>query len=255
MAGFFRRLAGPLQEFGWAAGMLYLLDRLLRNLSPDLGLYVYELMVQPITGKPLLPANLVRNLAFAEIRPGDAHIDRMPVRPEILVSRFEQGARCLGVFRKEVLIGYLWFCFGQYEEDEVRCTYRLVVADQSVFDFDLYVFPEHRMGIGFMAIWHGANEYLHARGVRYTFSRLTRFNLASRRAHAHLGWKCTARAVFFKAWRLEVMFASAAPYLAATCSPARRISLRLAPDVLYSANESENATPPAPGPLNPNRRL
>lgn len=237
MSAFWRRLVGPLHEFGWAAGILYILDRILRAVSPHLGLYVYELMVQPITGKPMLPAHLVKNLTFAEILPGDPSIDLMPARPEVKVSRFAQGARCLGVFRKGVLIGYLWFCRGQYEEDEVRCTYRLVAADESVFDFDLYVFPEHRMGIGFMAIWHGANEFLHARGVRYTYSRLTRFNLASRRAHAHLGWKCAGRAVFVQAWRLELMVASTSPYLAVTCSPRRRIRLPLTPNVLNTALE------------------
>jgi hypothetical protein len=259
MSGSWRRLVGPFQEFGWAAGILYILDRMLRAVSPHLALYVYELMVQPITGKPMLPANLVKNLTFAEILPGDPSIDLMPARPEVKVSRFEQGARCLGVFRKGVLIGYLWFCFGQYDEDEVRCTYRLVAADESVFDFDLYVFPEQRMGIGFMAIWHGANEFLHARGIRYTFSRLTRFNLASRRAHAHLGWKCAGRAVFVRAWRLELMVASTSPYLAVTCSPSRRIRLPLTPHVLDTALEkvpdSQAVNRQAPRPLNPNRRL
>ena len=69
------------------------------------------------------------------------------------------------------------------------------------------------MGIGFVAVWHGANQYLQARGIRYTFSRLTRFNVASRRAHAHLGWKCVGRALFLKAWRVELMLATIAPYV------------------------------------------
>ncbi len=226
------RLFGPFREFGWGAGTLYVLDYLMRRISPRLGLYVYELMVQPITDKPLLPANLTKNLSFSEILANDPSIDRMPARKEVKVSRFAQGAKCLGVYSKGMLLGYLWFCFNQYHEDEVRCTYQLAASDQSVFDFDLYLFPEHRMGIGFMAIWHGANEYLHAHGVRYTFSRLTRFNLPSRRSHAHLGWKCVGRAVFLKAWRVEFMLATLFPYLAATWSPSQRVELRLAPDVL-----------------------
>jgi len=44
-----RRLLHPLKEFGWSGGALYLLDRLMGQLSPSLGLYVYDLMVQPIT--------------------------------------------------------------------------------------------------------------------------------------------------------------------------------------------------------------
>lgn len=229
-----RRMLGPFKEFGFAAGALYALDRVLRRISPQLGLFVYELMVQPITGKPMLTANLAKNLTFVEIGRGHPDVELMPARDDIKQSRFDQGAVCLGVYRKDKLIGYVWFCFRSYEEDEVRCTYELADPAQSVFDFDLYVLPEHRMGIGFMAIWHGANTYLHTRGVRYTFSRLTRFNLASRRSHTHLGWKCAANAVFLRVGRVESMLASVFPYIAVTWSPSQRTRLRLAPDVLGS---------------------
>jgi hypothetical protein len=240
-----RRVVGPFKEFGLGAGTLYMADRVMRSLSPRLGLFVYELMVQPITGKAMLPANLAKNLTFVEISRGHPDIALMPARAEIKESRFEQGAVCLGVYRKDKLIGYVWFSFGAYEEDEVRCTYDLVAAERSVFDFDLYVMPEHRMGIGFMAIWHGANQYLRARGVDYTFSRLTRFNLASRRSHAHLGWRRVGSAIFLQAWRVEAMLASVSPYVALSWSPSQRIYLRLAPDVLVAPQ----AAAPTPGAL------
>ena len=227
-----RRANGPFKEFGAMAGTLYAADQVLRRLSPRMGIYVYELMVQPIGGKKLLPANLAKNLTFAEIGRGDPAIDLMPARPEIKRARFDQGAICLGVFRREKLIGYAWFCFNAYEEDEVRCTYALAVPDQSVFDFDFYILPEHRMGIGFAAVWHGANEYLRARDVRYTFSRVTRFNVASRRAHAHLGCRCIGKALFFRAWRVEVMLATLAPFVFLSWSEQSRPRLRLWPDKL-----------------------
>lgn len=233
--GMLRRVLGPFKEFGFWAGALYAADRALRSLSPRLGLYVYELMVQPISGKPLLPPNLAKNLHFAEISRGDPAVALMPAREEIKAQRFDQGARCLGVYRKDKLIGYLWMSFGRYEEDEVRCTYELTAAGQSVFDFDLYVLPEHRMGIGFMAIWHGANQFLRERGILYTFSRLTRFNVASRRSHAHLGWKKVGQAVFLQLWLLELMVSSVAPYFALTWAPTQRVRMRLAPDVLLAA--------------------
>lgn len=227
-----KRLASPFREFGLLAGALYAADRLLRHLSPKLGIYCYELMVQPIGGKALLPANLAKNLTFTEIGRGHPVIEIMPARPEIKSSRFDQGAICLGAYRKDKLIGYAWFCFNAYEEDEVRCTYELTEPDRSVFDFDFYILPEHRMGIGFLAIWHGANEYLRARNIRYTFSRLTRFNLASRKAHSHLGWKCVGRAVFLKAWRVELMLADVAPFAFLSWSGGHRPRLRLSPEKL-----------------------
>ena len=109
------KLAGPFREFGLADGALYAADRVLRRISPKLGLYVYELMVQPIGGKALLPPNLAKNLSFVDIVRGDPALDLMPARPEIKQARFDQGAICLGVYRKGNLIGFAWFCFRAYE--------------------------------------------------------------------------------------------------------------------------------------------
>lgn len=227
-----RRLSGPFREFGALAGSLYVVDRLLRSLSPRLGLFVYEFMVQPIGGPPLLPTNLSRNLAFQEIGPDHPDVAAMPAREDIKVSRFAQGARCIGAYRKGQLLGYSWYATGRYQEDEVRCTYELTDRERSIFDFDLYVMPQHRLGLGFLAVWQGVNQMLAPQGIRYTFSRLTRFNVASRRAHAHLGWRRVGWGVFLQAWRVECMVASIAPFVAITWSPRQRVLLRLSPSGL-----------------------
>lgn len=232
-----RKIIGPFREFGLTAGTLYAIDRVLRSISPRLGLYVYEFMVQPIRDKPLLTANFVRSLTYREIRRGDPEIAKMPARAEVKESRFAQGAVCLGAFRNDVLIAYIWLCFNAYQEDEVRCTYKLMNADESVFDFDLYVFPEHRMGIAFMAVWHGAMKYLHERGVRFSYSRLTRFNLASRRAHRHLGWKCIGRAVFLQIWTVEAMISTLFPFAWVSFGPPARVGLQFRPDALIRSSE------------------
>jgi hypothetical protein len=234
--GWLQRLAGPFREFGWAAGTAYVVDRVLRRLSSRSCLYVYEFMVQPIDGnKPLLPPNLSRNLTFREIVDGDPDIAQMPAREDVKARRFEQGARCLGAYRKGQLIGYLWYATGRYEEDEVRCDYVLVDQAASIFDFDLYVMPAYRLGVGFLGVWHGVNQWLGPQGVRYTFSRLTRFNLASRRAHAHLGWKRVGVGLFLQLGDLELMASSVAPYVGLTYGRNQRITLRLRPDVLTAA--------------------
>jgi hypothetical protein len=224
-----RRALGPFKEFGLWAGTLYVLDRGLRTLSPQLGLYVYELMEQPIDGRPLLPARLAQNLEFVEIGSGHPAIAQMPALPEIKASRFAQGSRCLGVYRRGVLLGYIWWCPKRYDEDEVRCTFQLQPADASVFDFDLYVLPEHRLGIAFMAIWHGANQWWHAMGVRHSFSRVTLFNLPSRRAHARLGGRRVGRAFFLQLWGVEAMVSTTRPYVGMSWRAGRRMVLKLLP--------------------------
>ena len=223
------KFAGAIKEFGLAAGMLYVADRALRMLSPRLGLFVYELMAQPIPDKPLLSANLARKMSFAEIGPGHPALAVMPVPAAVIRARFDQKAVCLGTWRGDVLLGYIWLCFGRYIEDEVRCDYLIAEAPGSVFDFDLYILPEHRMGLAFAALWHGTNEYLRTRGVVRSFSRVTRFNNASRRSHARFKWQRVGRVLVFVAWRLEVMLTDIAPYVAVSTSLSDRMQLRLRP--------------------------
>lgn len=227
-----KRFLSPIREFGFLSGLLYLVDRALGQVSSNLRLYYYELMAQPISCQQLVPARMTKALNVREIKRGDPELELMPVPWAIINSRFNQNAICLGAFKNDKFIGYIWFCFGIYEEDEVRCTYELTPKEESVFDFDLYLFPQNRLGLGFVGIWDGANRYLRNRKIRWTFSRVTRFNLASRRAHEHLGCKRVGRAFFLKAWRIEFMFATVLPYIGCTFRNSRRTRLQLRPDVM-----------------------
>jgi len=220
----------PFKEFGFFAGLLYSADRVLQRLSPNLRLYVYELLAQPIPEAPLLPPRLSKGLEMREIRDGDAEVAHMPARPDIKELRFKQNAICLGAFRKGQLIGYIWFCFHAYEEDEVGCTFVLPEGNQAVFDFDLYVFPEYRMGLGFAGIWNGANEFLRRRGVQVSYSRLTRFNLASRRAHQQLGARRVGRMLVLQAWHVELMVATVPPYVHLSLRAGNRVRVKLRPE-------------------------
>ncbi|MEO7761041.1 MAG: N-acetyltransferase [Casimicrobiaceae bacterium] len=229
----FKRVLSPLQEFGIAAGGIYLLNRLLSALSPHLRLYLYELMIQPVGAEPLLPARRRASFAIREILPGDPELVRMPVRPEVMAARRAQNATCLGAFNGAgAMIGYLWFCKNVYEEDEVRCTFVLEQPEQSVFDFDFYLFPEYRMGTGFLALWNGAYDVFRQLGIRHTFSRMTRFNTASRRAHRRLGARRVAVVLFAKAWRVELMLATIFPYVHLSGADSKRVRLTLQPDRL-----------------------
>ena len=225
------KLINPLREFGPWSGILYIIDRGLEAVSPNLRLFVYEIMVQPIRNEPLAPPRWVKSLTFREIDRGDPLLALMPAREEVKEQRYKQRAKCLGAFKEGKLIGYIWFASGAYQEDEVKCTFVLTASAESVFDFDLYLFPEHRMGLGFVGLWNGANEYLRGRGVRYTFSRVSRFNVGSRRAHDRLGWVRVCTTIFLKLWRFELMFATIYPYFHVSLG-SNRVCLKLRPNAL-----------------------
>jgi hypothetical protein len=225
------KLIGVFRDFGPWAGVLYLVDRALRLLPGGCGLFVYELFVQPIASLPSLPARLARDITWREIAADDEAVHHMPARAQIKQQRFANGARCLGVWRRDEWLGYLWLSFTDYDEDEVRCTYGLprpaAAEATSAFDFDLHVLPAHRMGIGFLALWHAAGHFLRERGVGWSYSRMTRFNLASRRAHLRLGARVAGRAVFLRLGRAELMLATLHPYLALTFGGRARLRLPL----------------------------
>lgn len=235
------RLTSPFKEFGWFAGLLYCIGRLLQRLSPNLGLYFYEILVQPIPETPLLTGKLAESFATREIFRDDPEIALMPARPEIKESRFEQGAMCLGAFKKQEFVGHIWFAFGQYEEDEARCTFILPDDGQSVFDFDLYVFPQYRMGLGFMAVWNGACQFLRKRGVRHSFSRLTRVNIASRTAHQKLGTQIVGRVFVLKIFSWELFASTIAPFVYVSTGPSKRVRLKLRSQALQPQALAEKA--------------
>jgi acetyltransferase (GNAT) family protein len=223
------KLVDLYRQYGLVTGLFYGIDRMLQRLSSRLRFHAYQIMVQPITDRPLLPERHARRFEFREIRRGDPEVGLMPARPDIKEARFAQSAVCLGAFRDGRLTGYLWFCYGRYEEDEARCTYVVAPEGHAVFDYDLYVLPEHRMGSAFAGIWHGASEYLRNRGIRYTFSRYTRFNLASRRAHERLGGRPVGSAVFLQLGPIQLMAATLWPFLHVSLSRSQRVTLRLRP--------------------------
>jgi len=68
--------------------------------------------------------------------------------------------------------------------------------------------------------------------MEYTFSRVTRTNIASRRAHSHLGGKCVGRTLFLQAGQLQFMAATIFPFLHLSFGKSGRVQLKLRPDAL-----------------------
>ncbi len=208
-----KRIIQPFKEFGFLAGLLYLADQFLILTKSKCRLFCYEFMVQPVPDKSIAPKSFSRLVEIREIKPGDPELSLMPPPENVLADRFDQPTICLGAFQNQKIIAYQWFCFGPYQEDEVRCTLIPLPEKQAVFDFDIYVFPEHRLGIAFVGLWDGANSYLRNKGIRYTCSRVSRFNLESRTAHAHMKWRCAGRAIFIKLVRWQIMLATLSPFV------------------------------------------
>ena len=230
LARSFRRLREPLLEFGPGDGCLYLADRVLRSLHPSCGLFPYEFFVQQLPESGVLPVALAKHVAAEHLVPGHPLLNELATPHSEVARRFAAGAHAVAAVRKGKLLGYAWWCESLYLEREVRCMFVLAGSQDQVFDFDVYVLPEQRMGLGFMAVWHVLAQQLRAHGVVSSVSRISRFNLASRRAHARLGARPIGRAVFLRLGAFSAVFLPMWPFCQLVCGRDRNLQLMLHQD-------------------------
>jgi hypothetical protein len=204
------RLRLTLRQLGLLDGCWYLLAAALtRASSGRWRLFKYRLVAQPIHARALCGT---RGRAI-EVHPvGPDLADSQQVRPPAVIRRrFAAGAQCLAAYRAGTMAGFLWYCPGPYVEDEVRARY--VPAPAAVWDFDVAVFDEHQLGFTFVRLWDEANRRLHAGGVRWTMSRISAFNPASRASHGRLGAVRLGSAVFLRCGRWQWTAATLRPFL------------------------------------------
>ena len=207
------KIKATIAELGPLPAALYATDRVFRLCRLPLRLFAYHLVAQPIADKPILARQPRRPLTLREIGADDPALRDMPLTPDVVGFRFAQGAACLALFEGAKLVGYLWFCTGGYEEDEVRCRYTIAPLDSTIWDFDVYLPPEQRSGFGFARLWDAANAWLSARGRAWTISRISAFNRASLAAHRRLGARTLGWALFVSIGSVQILMSSLRPWL------------------------------------------
>jgi hypothetical protein len=222
-------------ELGWFNAILYGVARGARHFG--ITLHRYYFVAQRVA---TTPRHRGRGKAI-EVRPL-ANLADIPwgyPRPrDVLAERFRQGGHSLAAWRGDELAGFLWYQFGAYREDEVRVRYCLA-SPYSAWDYDVFVQPHLRLGPTFCRLWEEAHFRLHARGVRWTCSRISAFNAHSLRAHARLGTVRLGSATFVTIGRCQCMFTTLAPYVHVSLGPDTCPQLRFDTDVLERAPVTE----------------
>lgn len=180
------RLRANIAALGAANGILYSLDRALSALSRQLRVFRYIVVAQPVRAATLLPPGRGKSIAVRPMAPGDPALADLPLDAAVLSFRFDQGAQCLGAFRDQTAVGCLWLAFDGYEEDEIAARFMPLPAAAAAWDFDVWVDPAHRTGLAFARLWDEANAAMRARGVRWSLSRISAFNVGSQTVHARL---------------------------------------------------------------------
>ena len=213
------RIRNSIAELGWRDAVWHALARLLQRVpGKRCALHRYQFVAQGVApgslcggrGKSIVVAPC---LGMETLPPAS---QRPPRPPATLTARFRQGARCLLASApptsQTLLAGWLWMVHGACQEDEVRARY-VLPSLQSSWDLDVWVHPELRGGLVFAHLWEEANTLLHEQGVRWSCSRISRFNRTSMAAHARLGTLDLGTATFLRCGHWQWMLASLPPYL------------------------------------------
>lgn len=208
MFAYTRQLAGT---FGIGTAVWYAASRALDTVTNGrVRIVKYRFVAQPVPDSPAAFPERGGAVELRWLRADDPLVAQMPRPQAVIARRFSEGARCLAALKSERLIGFLWYQENGYLEDEVRCRYRFDAAT-TVWDFDVYVDPEFRLGRVFSRLWSTAHRELRARGYRWTISRISAFNAASLSAHARMGARTIGSATFLAIGPLQVSFATVAP--------------------------------------------
>ena len=223
-----RRLTNALRRFGCVDGFLYAASRAFaRATGGRIRLLKYYFVVQPVPRETADATNRSGRLQIAEVGPGDLLTRHFPRPPAVIARRYADGAVCLVATRADDFVGFLWLQFGSYDEDEVRCRYVMLPSDASAWDFDIHIEPAFRMSRAFVRLWDAANETLRRRNVEWTFSRISAFNPDSLRAHARIGGRPIAWALFLCWGSIQLMLAGIRPWLHLSSSEGSRPELTL----------------------------
>lgn len=190
---------------------LYLLARLLERLTGKRwALYRYLFVAQYVGDTPLTPMR-GQDIHILSPEPEDALPAGYPRPARVVRERYAQGARTLTAWRDGRLAGFIWLIQGAYQEDEVRVRYQLA-SPRACWDFDVWVRPDERLGWVFRRLWEAARQHLHQRNIRWSCSRISAFNHASLRAHAHIGVVQLGHAIFLRCGGWQWMLGSLRPY-------------------------------------------
>lgn len=190
---------------GWVDGGFYLFARLCARLTGGwLRVVKYYVVAQPVTAMPLTALRADPATVIDWVPEGHPLCASFPRPAAVIARRYRGGARCLAAVVKGEFAGYIWLQGHAYQEDEVRCTYRLADPVRSVWDFDVYVVPRFRWGRTMARLWQAADARLAAEGVRWSLSRISAFNPESLAAHRRLGTVDVKRLLFVCAGRHQV---------------------------------------------------
>lgn len=210
-----------IQMLGMIGAVSYLAARMVRA-SGKGAFHRYAIVAQPRANLPSMP----RGFRVERLGPADLARHAVDAAPAVQQRRFAEGLTCLGAFdRRGRLTGLVWLREDVHEEDEVAV--RFTLPPGCCWDTGLWIAPRHRMGRSFAALWAGVGQWMDARGLSHSLSRISDYNIVALAAHRRMGARVLTHHSFirFGAWQWS---AAARPRLL-RLDPGREAVIDLAP--------------------------
>ncbi|MEE4350223.1 MAG: hypothetical protein V2J26_08340 [Pacificimonas sp.] len=157
------------------SGLSYALQRA-AAVTPGLFLHRYAVVRVPVEGMPAMPRGYGVQAADAEVLAG-----RIDAPEDVIAARFAAGLTALAAHKGDEMVGVNWVTAAPFDEDEVRV--RWVPPEGYAWDTGLWIAPERRMTRAFAALWAGTADWLRARGLSGSASRIADYNAASLSSH------------------------------------------------------------------------
>lgn len=175
-----------IQMLGLIGAASYLAARAARGMGA-LAWHRYAILAQPRAGLPTMPRGYaVRALVAGDLAGLEQAGQAIDAPAAVQAERFAAGLTCLGVFDRQArLTGLVWLGQGAYREDEVAV--RFAIPPRCCWDTGLWIAPPHRMGRSFAALWAGVGQWMEARGLSHSLSRVADYNLPALTAHRRMG--------------------------------------------------------------------
>ncbi len=146
---------------------------------PGLDWKRYRLVATPVAG---MPARLPAGWTVAE----GAVCPPALCPPEAAAFRAGQGMTCLVVAPASgAPVAALWLKAGPFDEDEAHLRFEPPAG--WAWDTGLYIQPAARGGRAFAALWAAARQWLEARALAGSMSRIADYQAAVLRAHRRMG--------------------------------------------------------------------
>ncbi len=201
------RLLRTIDELGPGNTLLYAIHRGLQRLSPRLALERLYVVAQPVRGHDGLAAGRGRNIGVRRLLPGDPALSAFTRIADEMADRHRQGAVCLGAFRGEALLGWLWYTRGTFQDYGYPLDFVLRPATGTAWDFDVYIRPEARLSAAFARLWDSAFARMREAGIHTTLSAISAYNAASLHAHRRLGIRPLGSLLVLRLGRLQAVWA------------------------------------------------